>query len=177
MSQARKKLEVEQGGSLLHPDISLDVRLDVAGQEDLPFAAWNWNNTTWTWDLVVSLGMKMSVFDGSASGRRVQQAEKDLEMAGTGLSLDEKLVRLDVRKAIDAAVKADGDVKEKQAKADYAEERLRNARVSLENGMASRDEMHGADILAGSAALDLLFARFTREEALADVARITGERI
>lgn len=177
MSQARKKLDVEQGGSLLHPDVSLDVRLDVAGQEDLPFAAWNWNNKTWTWDLVVSLGMKMSVFDGSASGRRVQQAEKDLEMAGTGLSLDEKLVRLDVRKAIGAAVKADGDVKEKQAKADYAEERLRNARVSLENGMASRDEMHGADILAGSAALDLLFARFTREEALAEIARITGERI
>ena len=177
MSQARKKLEVEQGGSLLHPDISLDVRLDVAGQEDLPFAAWNWNNATWTWDLVVSLGMKMSVFDGFASDRRIRKAEKDIEMAGTGLSLDEKLVRWDVRKAIDAAVKADGGVKEKQAQVDYAEERLRNARVSLENGMASRDEMHGADILAGSAVLDLLFARYTREEALADIARIIGERI
>jgi outer membrane protein TolC len=177
MSQARKKLEIEQGGSLLHPDLSLDVRLDVAGQEDLPFTAWNWSNRTWTWDLVVSLGMKMSVFDGFASDRRVQQAEKDLEMAGMGLGLEEKRVLLDVRKAMDAAMRADGDVKEKQAQLDYAEERLRNARVSLENGMASRDEMHGADILAGSAALDLLFARYTREEALADIARITGERI
>jgi outer membrane protein len=177
MSQARKKLAVEEGGSLLRPDVSLGLRLDLSGQEDLPFSTWNWNNSTWDWDLVVSIGMKMNVFDGLASLQRVRQAEKDLEMAGMGLSLDEKRVRLDVRKAVDAAVKADGDVREKQARADYAEERLRNARASLENGMASRDDVHGADILAGSAELDLLYARYTREEALADIARITGERI
>ena len=177
MSQARKKLSVEEGGSLFRPDISLGLRLDLSGQEDIPFAAWNWNNSTWDWDLVVSIGMKMNVFDGLASLKRIRQADKDLEMAGMGLSLDEKRVRLDVRKAVDAAVKADGDVKEKQARADYAEERLRNARASLENGMASRDDVHGADILAGTAELDLLFARYIREEALADIARITGERI
>ncbi|MGD0725616.1 MAG: TolC family protein [Spirochaetia bacterium] len=177
MSQARKKLALEEGGSLFRPDISLGLTLDLSGQEDLPFSTWNWNNTTWDWDLVVSIGMKMSVFDGSASLQRVRQAEKDLEMAGMGLSLDEKRVRLDVRRAVDAVVKADGDVKEKQARADYAEERLRNARASLENGMASRDDVHGTDILAGSAELDLLFARYTREEAIADIARITGERI
>jgi outer membrane protein len=177
MSQARKKLAVEEGGSLFRPDVSLGLRLDLSGQEDLPFSAWNWNNRTWDWDLVVSIGMKMNVLDGLASLQRVRQVEKDLEMAGMGLSLDDKRVRLDVRKAVDSAVKADGDVKEKQARADYAEERLRNARASLENGMASRDDVHGADILAGSAELDLLFARYTREEALADIARIAGERI
>ena len=177
ISQAGKKLAMEKGGALLHPDISLGLTLDVLGQEDLPFSAWSWNNSTWDWDLVVSIGMKMSVFDGMASLQRVRQAEKDLEMAGLGLSLDEKRVGLDVRTAVDAAVKADSDLQEKQAKAEYAEERLRNARASLENGMASRDEEHGADILAGSAELDLLFARYTREEALADIARLTGERI
>lgn len=177
MSQARKKLAVEGGGSLFRPDVSLGLRLDLSGQEDLPFSAWNWSNRTWDWDLVVSIGMKMNVFDGLASLQRIRQAEKDLEMAGMGLSLDDKRVRLDMRKAVDAAVKADGDVKEKQARADYAEERFRNSRASLENGMASRDDVHGADILAGSAELDLLLARYTREEALADIARITGERI
>jgi outer membrane protein TolC len=177
ISQAGKKLAVEKGGALLHPDISLGLQLDLLGQEDLPFSAWNWNNSTWDWDLVISIGMKMSVFDGLASLQRVRQAEKDLEMAGMGLSLDEKRVGLNVRTAVDAAVKADSDVKEKQARTDYAEERLRNARASLENGMASRDEEHGADILAGSAELDLLFARFSREEALADIAHLTGERI
>ena len=177
ISQAGKKLAVEKGGELLHPDFSLGLQLDVLGQEDLPFSAWNWNNTTWDWDLVISLAVKMSVFDGLASFQRVRQAEKDLEMAGLGLGLDEKKVGLDVRRAVEAAVKADSDVREKQARADYAEERLRNVRASLENGMASRDEEHGADIQAGSAELDLIFARFSREEALADIARLIGERI
>jgi outer membrane protein len=177
ISQAGKKLAMEKGGELLRPDVSLGLQLDFLGQEDLPFSAWNWNNTTWDWDLVISLGVKMSVFDGLASLQRVRQAEKDVEMAGMGLSLDEKRVGLDVRKAVDAAVKADGDVREKQARTDYSEERLRNARASLESGMASRDEEHAADIQAGSAELDLLFARFTREEALADIARLIGERI
>ena len=177
ISQAGKKLAVEKGGELLHPDFSFGLQLGFQGQEDLPFSAWNWNNTTWDWDLVVSIGVKMSVFDGLASVQRVRQAEKDLEMAGMGLSLEEKRVGLDVRKSVDAAVRADSDVREKQARADYAEERLRNARASLENGMASRDEEQGADIQAGSAELDLLFARFSREEALADITRLIGERI
>jgi hypothetical protein len=37
--------------------------------------------------------------------------------------------------------------------------------------------MRGADILAGTAELDVLLALYVREEALADIARITGERI
>ena len=177
ISQAQKKLAVEKGGLLFRPDISLGLTLDVLGQEDLPYSAWKWNNSTWDWDLVVSIGMKMSVFDGQTSLNRVRQAETDVEMAGMGLSLDERKVGLDVRKAVEAAVKAEGEAREKQARADYAEERLRNARASLENGMASRDEEHGADILAGSAELDLLFTRYAREEALADIAHLTGDRI
>ena len=176
ISQAGKKLAVEKGGALLRPDVSLGLTLNVLGQEDLPFSTWTWNNSTWDWDLVVSIGMRMSVFDGMAAVQRVAQAEKDLEMAGMGLSLEEKRLGLEVRKAMDAAAKADASLKEMQAKSDYAEERLRNARAALENGMASREEEHGADILAGSAELDLLFARYTREETLADIAHLTGER-
>jgi outer membrane protein TolC len=177
VSQARKKLAIEKGGSMLLPDVSLGVSLGVTDQQDFPYAAWNWNNSTLDWGLVISIGVKMSMFDGLAALKRIGQAEKDVEMAATGLSQQGKLLRLDVRKAIDAAVKADADVMEKQAAADYAGERLRNATVSFDNGLASREEMHGADILAGSAELDLLLSLYTREEALADIARITGERI
>jgi outer membrane protein TolC len=177
VSQARKKLAIEKGGSMLLPDVSLGVSLGVTDQQDFPYAAWNWNNSTLDWGLVISIGVKMSMFDGLAALKRIDQAEKDVEMAATGLSQQGKLLRLDVRKAIDAAVKADADVMEKQAAADYAGERLRNATVSFDNGLASREEMHGADILAGSAELDLLLSLYTREEALADIARITGERI
>jgi outer membrane protein TolC len=173
---ARKKLAIERGASILLPDVSLGVRVEVSGQEDLPFADWSWDNASWNWDVAVSVGVKMSVFDGLASANRIGQAEKDVAMAGTGLSQQTKLVRLDVRKAVDAAEKADAAVAEKQAAAEYAEERLRGARVALDNGVASRDDLHGADILAGSAELDLLLARYTREEALADIERLTGDR-
>ena len=180
ISQARKKLDVEKGGSILHPDISLGVRVDVSGQEDLGYNNnwnWSWNNGTWNADLVISLGVKMGVFDAMASARRVQQAEKDLEMAGAGVTQAEKVVRLDVRKAVDAAVRADAQVKERQAGAALAEERLKNARLSFDTGAISRDDLHGADIMAGTADLDLQLALFTREEALADLARLTAARL
>jgi hypothetical protein len=41
--------------------------------------------------------------------------------------------------------------------------------------MASREDLHGAQILLGTAQLDRLLAQFTREESLADIARLTGE--
>ena len=176
IAQAQKKLSIEKGGSILLPDVSLGLSLGATGQEDLPFSGWTWNNTTWTWDLMISVGMKMSVFDGMSSANRIGQAEKAMEMAGTGLSQQEKLLRLSVRKAVDAAVKADADVKEKQAQADYAEERLRNARTGFDSGAVSREDLLNADIFAGSAALDLLLARYTAEEARADIAHLTGER-
>jgi outer membrane protein TolC len=72
-------------------------------------------------------------------------------------------------------VKAEADLAEKQAKEEYAAERLRNAQVSVDNGMASREDLHGVQILLGTAQLDRLLAQFTREESLADIARLTGE--
>jgi outer membrane protein TolC len=174
-NQARKKLAIEKGGSILRPDVSLGVSFGVTGQEDLPYSGWQWNNSTWNLDLVISLGVKMSVFDGMESAARIGQAEKDTEMAGQALQQQEKLTRLTVRGAVDAAVKAEADLAEKQAKEEYAAERLRNAQVSVDNGMASREDLHGAQILLGTAQLDRLLAQFTREESLADIARLTGE--
>jgi outer membrane protein len=174
--QARKKLAIERGGAILHPDVSLNLSLGATGQEDIPYSSWNWNNTTWNWDLMISLGLKMSVFDGLSSAHRIGQAEKDAEMAGVGISQEEKLLRLSVRRAVDTRAKAGADVQEKLARAAYAEEKLKNARSGFDNGAASREEARNADILAGSAALDLLLARYRLEESCADLAQLTGER-
>ena len=175
---AQKKLAIEKGSSILLPDVSLGVSFNVTGQEDSwDVTQWKWNDSGWSYDFIISVGMKMSVFDGLASVARIGEAEKDAQMAAVGQSQAQKLVRVGMRSAIDAAVKADATVKEKQAAADYAAERLKNARVSFENGVASQDETRGADILEGSAELDLLYALYTREEALADIERMTGERM
>jgi len=173
--QARRKLAIEQGGAILHPDVSLGVSFDVSGQEDFPSSgAWTFANNTWNIDLVLSLGVKMSAFDGMESLRRTQQAEKDVELADTALSQQARLVRLQARRGIEAAVTADAAVQEKQARADYRAEKLRNARVSWTNGLASRDDLRGADVLSGSADLELLLARYHREEAVADLVQLMG---
>ena len=173
--QARKKLAIEQGGAILHPDVSFGISFDVSGQEDFPSSgAWTFANNTWNIDLVFSLGVKMSAFDGLESLRRIQQAEKDVEISDTALSQQAKLVRLQARRGIEAAVKVDAAVREKQSRADYLSERLRNVRVSWTNGLASRDDLRGADILSGSADLELLLALYDREEAVADLEQLVG---
>lgn len=174
-SLAQKKLSIEKGGSILRPDVSLGVSFGVTGQEDIPYAGWQWNNSTWSWDLVVSLAVKMSVFDGMESVARIGQAEKDAEAAGMAVQQARKLARLAVRRAVDASVKAEADLGEKLAQEEYMAERMKNAQVSVQNGMSSREDLHGAEILFGSAQLDRLLAQFTREEAHADIAHLTGE--
>lgn len=177
IQQARRKLSIEQGGAILHPDVNLGISLDVSGQEDFPYSgAWTFGNNTWNVDVLLTLGVKMSAFDGMESLNRVRQAERDLDMAGAALSQQAKGVRLQLRQAIEAAVKADADVRAGQARADYLQEKLRNAGVALANGQASREDQYNASIQADSAQLDLLLALYTREAALADMEKITGER-
>jgi outer membrane protein len=175
LQQAQKKLSVEKGGSMLLPDVSLGVTVDVTGQEDVPYSAWSWDVTAWNWDVVISLGVKTSVFDGLSSYSRIAQAQRDVDAAGTAAAQQEKLVRLSVRKAVDAALRAEAGVQEKQAAGELAQERLRNAQASFDSGLVSRADLRGAQIQEGTAALDLLAARYAREEALADVVRLSGE--
>jgi len=177
IEQARHKLAIEQGGAILHPDVNLGVSLAVSGQEDFPYSgAWTFSNNTWNVDVLVTLGVQMSAFDGLASLNRITQAEKDVEMAGVAFSQQAKLVRIQLRQAIEAASRADADARAAQARSDYLEERLRNAGVALANGQISREDEHNAAIQADSVQLDLLLAQYSRETALADIEKITGER-
>ncbi len=174
LAQAGRKLDLEKGRSMLLPDVSLGVSFDVTGQEDLPGASWSWDSSAWSWDLVISLGLKMSLFDGLSSLSRIAQAQRDVEAAGTAASQEEKLARLAARRAIDAALRADADLREKQARSQLADEQLSNARSSLDAGLASQEDERGAEIMAGTAALDVLLARWTREEAMADIDQLAG---
>jgi outer membrane protein TolC len=177
IEQARRKLSIEQGGAILHPDVNLGISLGISGQEDLPYSgAWTFNNNTWNVDVLLTLGVKMSAFDGLESLNRIRQAEKDVDMAGTALSQQAKAVRLQLRQAVGAAVKADADAQAGQARLEYLDEKLRNAGVALANGQVSREDRYNASIQADSAQLDLLLALYTREAALADIEKLSGER-
>ncbi len=175
IEQARRKLAIEEGGALLRPDVNLGISLDISGQEDFPYSgAWTFSNNTWNVDVVLTLGVKMSAFDGMESLHRIEQAQKDVDMAGVALNQEAKGMRMQVRQAVEAARKADADEKAASARSAYLAEKLRNADVALANGQASVDEQRNASLEAGSAELDLLLALYDRDAALADIQRITG---
>ncbi|MGA2762551.1 MAG: TolC family protein [Spirochaetia bacterium] len=175
IEQARRKLSVEEGGAILHPDVNLGISLDIAGQEDFPYSgAWTFSNNTWNVDLLLTLGITMSAFDGMESFHRIQEAEKDSDMAGVAFSQQAKIVRIQVRQTVEAAVKADADAQAGGARAEYLQEKLRNTGVALANGQASQEDQRGAAIQADAAELDLLLALYTRESALADLQKLTG---
>jgi len=177
VDQARRKLSIEQGGAILHPDVNLGISLDISGQEDFPYSgAWTFSNNTWNVDVLVTLGVKMSAFDGMESRNRILQAEKDVDMAGVVLSQQAKTVRIQLRQALEAAVKADAETLANQSQLEYLKEKLRNAEVALANGQISKDDQERASIQADSGELDLLLSQYAREEALADIQRIAGER-
>ncbi len=170
-------LEITRGGAVLLPDLSLAVSLDMDNGQKIPASGPpNWTNA-WEWNLAVSLGVRVNVFDGMEAAHKAARAENDLAMAAEALTQQEKLLRVSLRKAVQAVASAAADVRGKKARAEYLEERSRNAQVSAEAGLASRDDERGAAIQAGTARLDLLMARFTLEEAVADLGRLTGERL
>jgi outer membrane protein TolC len=174
LSQASKKLDLERGSSLFLPDLSLFASFDVSGQ-DIPFSSGAWWQNNWAWDLSLGLAAKADFFDGGASAARKREAASSLEAARIGAGAAQKAVRLQVRRAIDAARGAQAELLEKQARAAWAAEALRNERAKAADQAASRAELNGQGIVEATARLDLLYARYALEESIADLERAAGK--
>jgi outer membrane protein len=172
LAQARKKLDLERGSSLFLPDLSFFASLDASGQ-DIPFSADSWKDT-WSWDLSLGLAAKADFFDGGASAARKREASSNIEAARAGEAANEKAARLQVRRAIDSARGAEASLREKEARAAWAAEALRNARARAADQSISRPELNASAIAEASARLELLYARYALEEAIADLERAAG---
>ena len=134
--QAGAKRDLEHASAELRPDLALSVSGSVSGQRT-PFVGPDWADS-WDWSVVVSVGAKATAFDSGASRARIQAASADTEAAAAALSQAEKLARLAVRTAVEAARNAGASLGERRAKLALAEETAKNARVSFENGVATR---------------------------------------
>ncbi len=174
-AQARTKLSLEKGGAMLLPDLSLAVSLGVKGQK-IPFSSSDWSDT-WDWDLIVSLGARANLFDAGASWARIREAGRDVEGAALGIAGLEKAIGARVRAAVQQAREKSAAVEEAKAKAALAEEQAKNARVSFENELATREEMNRAALGFLSARLAVAAARHALEAALEDIEYLTGERL
>jgi outer membrane protein TolC len=169
------KLSLEKGGAMLLPDLSLAVTLSVTGQ-DIPFSSSAWSDT-WDWDLAVSLGTRANLFDAGASWAKIREAGRDVEGAALGAALLEKSVAASVRTAMQRAREKGAAVEEATAKAALAEEQAKNARVSFENELATREETNRAALGHLSARLVLLAAQHDLETALEEIELLIGKRL
>ncbi|MEW5813773.1 MAG: TolC family protein [Spirochaetota bacterium] len=165
--QAQKKLKIAQGSSMLLPDLFLSLAFDVKGQR-IPLAGANWTDT-WDWDLIISVGTKVDLFDSGESFFKIKEAEKELQMASFSLSEYEKVLKLQVRQNIQAMKKAYYETLEKSARIERNREQLKNAEVSFENELITREEYLGSQAASISTNLEYLFSLYTFEEALSDL--------
>jgi outer membrane protein len=172
--EAQAKLALERAGATLLPNLALSVAADAAGQRFPGSSDWT---GTWNWDVTISLGATIELFDAGEAAARIGEARKDLDAASSAVSMYGKLAGLDSRKAVQAVRNAAASVRERGARATLAAEKLRNARISADQGMIDRADLYGAEILDGTARLELEGAYYDLESALADIERLTGEDI
>ena len=173
--QARTRLSLEKGSAMLLPDLSLAVTLGVTGQK-VPFASSDWSDA-WDWDLAVSIGTRVNLFDAGASRAKIREAGRDIEGAALGIAGLEKAIGARVRAAVQQARQKGAAIEEARAKAALAEEQAKNARVSFENELATREEMNGAALGFRAARLAVAAAQHDLEAALEDIEYLTGERL
>jgi outer membrane protein len=170
---AREKLALEKGGAVLLPDFSLAVALGVTGQK-VPWASTDWSDS-WNWDLRISLGTRANLFDAGSSRAKGREAGRDVEAAGLAIAQVEKLTAVKVRTGVQEARKKAALLAEARAKASAAGEQARNARVSFENELATREEMNSAAIALLSTRLAALGAAWELEDALAEIEYLSGQ--
>jgi outer membrane protein TolC len=176
LSQAGRKLDLERGSSILLPNAALFANLGAEGQV-IPFSESAWYENTWTWSLSVGVSVQLDLFDGGASFARIGEARAGLIAAKAGLVGAEEGSRLEARNAVAKARRAEADLAAKEARGEWATEKLRAARASFDNELLSRSEFNGAAILEGSVRLELLSARWTLAEAVADLERLAGKEL
>jgi outer membrane protein TolC len=172
LAQAERKLAFSKDSTILKPDLNFFASLDTTGTS-IPYATDSWTDD-WSLSLSLGLDVKVDLFDGGASAAGVAEAKAGVDAARSALLAAGKAARLEARRAIDAARRAQAALEAAQARLDYAAEALRAAESSAAEQVASRSELLSAKMRNASAALDLLEARYTLEEAIADIDRIGG---
>jgi len=172
LEQAGAMRDLERAGAELRPDLALSIAGSVSGQRT-PFVGADWTDT-WDWSVVVSVGAKATAFDSGASRARIGAATADRDAAAAALAQARKLARLAVRSAIEAARGAGARVAERRARLALAEEIARSARVSFENGVATREQARLAEIGRLAAAIDLEAAGAALEDAIGEIEYGTG---
>lgn len=165
--QARLAEAIDQASLPFRPDISLNVSLDITGQE-IPLVKGNWTDT-WDYNILFTIGGKLALFDAGAANARLQQATARREAAEAGQAEMDRGLDLMIRRLIETARSAAANIAEKQAALDLAVEQRRVAGIAFRNQLITRGEERGARVAAIAAELELVLAQWKLESALLEI--------
>jgi outer membrane protein TolC len=172
VEEARAAEKAARGSLPGRPDLGLNLAFDITGQ-DIPLVSPNWTDT-WDWDLVISLGASMDVYDSGAARARLEQAAARRAGAEAGLEELRRSMGLTVRRLVESARLAEAEFLEKSVARDFALEQARSATLSLEAELLNRSDERLARAAAIAAELDCLAAGYRLENALLELERLRG---
>lgn len=162
----------ERTDRLRYPDLALILDLEVSGQR-VPFST-NWTDT-WDANLTLTVATEFTIFDGGAQRARIRQAEGDLQSARLGASDARDGVELAVIRAHESLIAAEAELAEAEARLEYTSEQRRNAEVSYDNDLITREELLLARLQESFSRIERDAAAFSLENALTELEALTGE--
>jgi len=173
-AQASVLEDINRNSEPMRPDLALSVSLDASGQR-IPLTP-NWREE---WDL----GLTLTVVADAVAwdwGKRAAHTDASGAQAGIaeiGVEELSRSLRVQVVRLVEEAVSAAAQRDEKIAAQTLATEREKNAHVSFDNELITREQFRGAQVLSLTAQLEALGAGFAVESALLELEHLVGERI
>jgi outer membrane protein TolC len=172
LEKSHTNLAILKGTSILRPDISLNVMLEITGQT-VPWTEENWEDD-WSLNLIVALGASGSLFDSGRASWKIRQAEQAVAAARDGLALLGRQLRLTARRSVQEVRLAYADLEEKKARLLEAEEAEKNARESHAQQLITRRELGSARLFLLQKRIELLSALHTFEVSVAALEFLRG---
>ncbi|RKX78047.1 MAG: hypothetical protein DRP87_07420 [Spirochaetes bacterium] len=173
LRQALADRELKKGSSPFHPELFLDLTLDITGGR-VPIVGSNWLDT-WDANLILSIGTRLKVFDSGESKAKLASADESIRIAQEGIKNLIEGLELKVSSAVESVRTGYYRMKEKEAHKELAEERYRNALLSFQNELITREEERWAKVAEITATIDLLLVQYQYEKALTELYYLTGE--
>lgn len=167
LQQAIELSKIEGRSRGLLPDLGLTVELTMRGTEFPGVTDWQ---DSWNTNLSVTLGTQITLFDGGRQLARIREQALQAERVGQGINDRALTLSLEIIRAYEAKVRAERRIINTQAQLDFVTEQERNARVSFENDLITREQVLGARVMLLTTQLELAAAEFEHQSALADLA-------
>ena len=175
LKQTEALKSLERGGGMFRPNLSLNVKLDITGQK-IPFFSASWQDS-WDINLIISIGTSVNLFDAGIARARINKAEQDRLSAEEGLQGLDENISFAVRQGLERIRVAWYETRRTDALRALAFEQKRNAEISFENEIITREETLNARIAALISEIEHQIALYTYELSLLELEYLTGETI